>query len=300
MSETVILVDPLPRKLDLIMEAHVRQRLESLGRVVLSEASPMSDEMIEAHLPETTIIIGQTALSRERLGRAKNLKAVINVETNLLPNIDYQACQERGIWVLTPSSAFASSVAEAALGLALDLARGITEADRLFRAGIEQYGLEGNVNTFRFAGACVGIIGFGDLGRNLRELIRPFRNLVKVYDPWLPPDLIAKYDCLTAPLDEILSASQVIFMFASATSDNTAMIGAREFSLMKKGSAFLLMSRAALVDFPAMLAAVQSGHIRAATDVFPEEPVVPDDPVRKVNGLLLSAHRTGGTADALF
>jgi phosphoglycerate dehydrogenase-like enzyme len=282
------------------MEPEVRERLERLGRVVLSEIHPMTSEMIEAHLPETEIIIGQTALPSERLDRAKNLKAVINVETNLLPNIDYTACQQRGIYVLTPSSAFASAVAESALGMAIDLARGITEADRAFRVGTEHYGLEGNAHTFRFAGAPVGIIGLGDLGRHLRDLIRPFRNPVKVYDPWLPPELIAKHDCIAAQLDEVLSTSQVIFMFASVTSDNTAMIGAREFSLMKKGSAFLLMSRAAVVDFPAMLAAVQSGHIRAATDVFPEEPVAAHDPVRQIDGLLLSAHRTGGTVDALF
>jgi phosphoglycerate dehydrogenase-like enzyme len=52
------------------------------------------------------------------------------------------------------------------------------------------------------------------------------------------------------------------------------------------------------VDFPAFLAAATTGHIRAATDVFPEEPVAMDDPVRRSPGLLLSAHRTGGTPDA--
>ena len=69
---------------------------------------------------------------------------------------------------------------------------------------------------------------------------------------------------------------------------------------MAPGTAFLLMSRAAVVDFPAMLEAVRSGHIMAATDVFPDEPVPADDSVRHVEGLLLSAHRTGGTRDALF
>ena len=69
---------------------------------------------------------------------------------------------------------------------------------------------------------------------------------------------------------------------------------------MQPGSAFLLMSRAAVVDFPAFLDAVRSGRIRAATDVFPEEPVAADDPVRGIEGLLLSAHRTGGTREALF
>ncbi len=300
MADPVILVDPLPRTLDLIMEPSVRARLERLGRIVLSEDGPMSDDVIERHLPETALIIGQTALPRERLDRAKALKGVINVETNLLPNIDYAACQERGIWVLTPASAFASAVAEAALGMALDLARGITAADRAFRAGTERYGLEGNAGTFRFAAAPVGIIGFGDLGRSLRELIRPFRNPVKVYDPWLPAELVSNFDCVAATLDHLLATSRVVFMFASVTSENEAMIGARQFATMQQGTAFLLMSRAAVVDFPAMIAAVESGHIQAATDVFPEEPVRADDAVRGVEGLLLSAHRSGGTADALF
>jgi phosphoglycerate dehydrogenase-like enzyme len=282
------------------MEPDVRDRLERLGRLVISEDGPMPDHVIEAHLADTALIIGQTTLSRERLDRAPKLKGVINVETNLLPNIDYQRCQERGIWVLTPTAAFASAVAESALGMAIDLARGITAADRAFRAGAERYGLEGNKKTFRFAGASVGIIGLGDLGRNLRELIRPFRNPVKVYDPWLPPDLIATFDCKPVSLDELLSTSRVIFVFASVTNENQAMIGGREFARMAPGAAFLLMSRAAVVDFPAMLAAVQSGHIVAATDVFPEEPVAARDPVRQAEGLLLSAHRTGGTVDALF
>lgn len=300
MSAPVILVDPLPRTLDLIMEPDVRARLERLGRVVVSEDKPMDDATIDALLPETALIFGQTAMPAERIARAAKLKAIINVETNFLPNVDYEACQTRGIPVITPGSAFAPPVAEAALGLALDLARGITAADRAMRAGTEEYGLAGNRDTFRFAGAPVGLIGFGDLGRNLRDLIRPFRNPVAVYDPWLPGEIIERADCRPASLEDVLSTSKVIFVFASVTSENQHFIGAREFAMMQKDTAFLLMSRAAVVDFPAMLDAVRSGHIRAATDVFPEEPVAPDDPVRKVEGLILSAHRTGGTVDALY
>ena len=300
MSAPVILVDPLPRTLDLIMEPEVRARLERLGRVVLSEDKPMDDATIDALLPETALIFGQTAMPAERIARAPKLKAIINVETNFLPNVDYEACQTRGIPVITPGSAFAAPVAEAALGLALDLARGITAADRAMRAGTEEYGLAGNRHTFRFAGAPVGLIGFGDLGRNLRDLIRPLRNPVAVYDPWLPGEIIERADCRPTSLEDVLSTSKVIFVFASVTSENQHFIGAREFAMMQKDTAFLLMSRAAVVDFPAMLDAVRSGHIRAATDVFPEEPVAPDDPVRKVEGLILSAHRTGGTVDALY
>ncbi|MBZ9792072.1 hydroxyacid dehydrogenase [Rhizobium sp. 3T7] len=300
MSRNIILVDPLPRTLDLIMTPDVRRRLEQLGDVVVCEDRQMPVEQVEALLPDTVLIFGQTDMPKERLDRAPKLRAIINVESNFLPNIDYQACVERGIWVITPASAFASPVAEAALGMAIDLARGITRADRQFRAGAEEYGLAGNDETFRFAGAPVGLIGFGDLGRQLRDLIRPFRNPVRVFDPWLPTEIIERLDCMPASLDEALMESRVVFVFASVTSENEGFIGRREFAMMQPGSAFLLMSRAAVVDFPAMLEAVRSGHIRAATDVFPDEPVASDDPVRKVEGLLLSAHRTGGTRDAFY
>lgn len=300
MSRNIILVDPLPRTLDLIMEPSVRARLEALGEVVVSEDRQMSAEEVERYLPDTVLIFGQTDMPRERLDRAPRLKAIINVESNFLPNVDYQACVERGIWVITPASAFASPVAEASLAMALDLARGITAADRAFRQGTERYGLEGNSATFRFAGAPVGIIGFGDLGRELRELIRPFRNTVRVFDPWLPKEIVERLDCLPSTLDELLRESQVVFVFASVTSENEGFLGKKEFASMKPGAAFLLMSRAAVVDFPAMLEAAASGHIRVATDVFPEEPVKPDDPVRRVPGILLSAHRTGGTRDAFY
>ena len=300
MSRNIILVDPLPRTLDLIMEPSVRARLEALGEVIVSEDRQMPAEEVERYLPDTVLIFGQTDMPRERLDRAPLLKAIINVESNFLPNVDYQACVERGIWVITPASAFASPVAEASLAMALDLARGITAADREFRQGTERYGLEGNSATFRFAGAPVGIIGFGDLGRELRELIRPFRNTVRVFDPWLPKEIVERLDCLPSTLDELLRESQVVFVFASVTSENEGFLGKKEFALMKPGAAFLLMSRAAVVDFPAMLEAAASGHIRVATDVFPEEPVKADDPVRSTPGILLSAHRTGGTRDAFY
>ena len=300
MSRNIILVDPLPRTLDLILTPDMRARLEALGELVISEDKPMPAEQVDALLPETVLIFGQTDMPKERLDRAPKLKAIINVESNFLPNVDYQACTERGIWVIAPASAFAAPVAEAALGMAIDLARGITEADRDFRAGREDYGLAGNARTFRFAGAPVGLIGFGDLGRQLRNLIRPFRNEVRVYDPWLPEAIIRREDCLPASLEETLSKSQVVFVFASVTSENEGFIGKREFDMMPDGAAFLLMSRAAVVDFPAMLEVARSGRLKIATDVFPEEPVPAEDPVRQIPGLLLSAHRTGGTRDAFY
>jgi phosphoglycerate dehydrogenase-like enzyme len=283
-----------------IFETADREKLESLGDLVIHESSSMRDELIEKHLPEFVIIIGQTKLPRSRLEKAKKLKAIINVETNFTDAIDYDYCFANGIHVLTPGSAFADVVAESALCMAIDLARGITRADRDFRSGQENYGLEGNVGSFSLRGQHIGLIGFGDLARSFHKLVAPFKCQISVYDPWVPDYVLHKNGCIPGELETILRNCRVILVFAGVTSENQGFIGRKELSLIRPDAIFLLMSRAAVVDFPAFIEAVQAGKFRAATDVFPIEPVDKDDPVRKVEGLLLSAHRTGAMPDALF
>ena len=70
--------------------------------------------------------------------------------------------------------------------------------------------------------------------------------------------------------------------------------------MIAPGSVVLLMSRAGVVDFPEFLRQVECGRFRAATDVFPTEPAPPDDPARKIEGLLLSPHRAGSDDGSLF
>ena len=151
---------------------------------------------------------------------AKRLRAIFNVEGNFLPNIDYDYCFGHGIRVLVASPAFAVPVAEMALALALDLARGVSKNDRAFHERNEKYGFESNRQCFLFTGSRVGIIGFGDLARAFRPLVRPFRCPVKVYDPWLPEREILNNDCTPAGLAEVLSTSDAIFVFASVTTEN--------------------------------------------------------------------------------
>jgi phosphoglycerate dehydrogenase-like enzyme len=296
----VILVDPLPRTLDMICDPPTRARLEALGPLVVCEDGPMPDEIVERWLPETVAIVGQTALPASRLDRAPRLRAVVNVEGNFLPNIDYAAALGRGVHVLNASPAFALPVAEMALGMALDLARGISAADRAMRAGAETYGLDGNADAFLLSGSAVGIIGFGDLGRALARLLAPFGCSVRVYDPWLPELVISRSGAVPGSLEDVLDRSRVIFVFASVTSENEGFLGRAELSRLAPGSVLLLMSRAGVVDFDALCDLVAAGRFRAATDVFPAEPLPPDHRARRLDGLLLSPHRAGGMREAFL
>ena len=293
-QERLFLLDPFPRTREMILNDAAWAELEGLGRVISHFGERMPDETVEAHLPAATLVIGQTALPRDRLDRAPNLLAVINVKGNWEPNIDYEACQARGIWVLSIAPAMARAVAEVCIGFAIDLARGITPADRAFRAGQEAYGIRGNQDGYSLYGAEVGFIGYGNLGRCLRPLLTPFGCRVSVYDPWIPPGYLAEQGCRPADLREVLQGSRFLFILAGVTTENEGFLDRKKLSLIPKDASVVLASRAEVVDFDAFVELAEAGRFRAAIDVFPEEPVPADHPVRGTRRILLSAHRAGG------
>ena len=302
MSAPVILFDPFPRAAPLIFAGDMQERFERLGRVVgLPESAngKLPAALIEATLPEVAAIVGQTDLDAARLQRAPKLAAVINVEGNFAQNVDYAECFRRGIQVLSIAPVFSQPVAEMALGFAIDLARGITKADALMRAGNEQYGLAGNRQSFLLRGQTMSLIGCGNLGRALIPLLLPFRPRLLIHDPWLPDTSIRELGGEPATLEAALSQARVIFALAGVTEENRGMLDRSRLELIRPGAVFLLMSRAGLVDFDALTDLVAAGRFRAATDVFPVEPAPANLRARSVDGMLLSAHRAGGMPSVL-
>ena len=142
-----------------------------------------------------------------------------------------------------------------------------------FRQGRELWGGDGNQDARLLSGSDIGIIGFGDLGRALNRAAGRLPARIRVFDPWLPPSMLTDNGVEPASLDDVLTESDFVFVVASVTSENQGFLGAKAFARMRKGAAFILLSRAGVVDFEALMAAVRSGHIVAASDVFPEEPL---------------------------
>ena len=294
-----IFLAPAPRRVSEIFDADDLARLSALGELVVHEDGPLGDAAFADKAADAQIIIGQIDMPRARLEQARNLRAIINVEGNFLPNIDYPCAFERGVRVLNVSPVFAEPVAEAALGMAIDLARGVSRSDRYFRQRVEKYGLEANADAFSLFRQKIGFVGMGDLGKAIVPLLAPFGAQLQAYDPWLPADYLRSLGCLPASLDTVLATSRLVFVVAGATSQNQGFLGASEFAAMSPGSALVLVSRAGVVDFEAMLDAVESGHIRVATDVFPQEPLPADHRARRLDGILLSPHQAGAMRDAL-
>ncbi|MBO9169598.1 hydroxyacid dehydrogenase [Rhizobium sp. L245/93] len=288
---------PEPRTLELIFTPEALAHLRATYEIV--EADPeniagFGDDI----LGRARYIIGQPPLSHETLDRMPQLRCILNVESNLMNNMPYDVLFQRGIHVVTTGQVFAEPVAEIGLGFALSLARGIVDADVAFREGNELWGGDGNAGARQLSGSDIGIVGFGDLGKALNRVLSGFRAKIKVYDPWMPRSILEDFGVQPASLDDVLASSDFVFVVASVTSENKGFLGAEAFAGMRKGAAFILLSRADVVDFDALMAAVASGHIVAASDVYPEEPLGKDHPVRRLKGFIRSAHRAGALDSA--
>ncbi len=294
----LIIADPYPQTLERIFTKETLAKLKETADIIESHETHMSAQQFDELLPEAAAIIGQSAMPRERIEKAKKLKVIFNVEGNFFQNIDYPECFKRNIRVLNCGAVYALPVAEMALALAIDLSRGITWEHLRFRQGNERYILDGNQNSRLLSGSTVGLIGFGLLGKSLRSLLKPFRCKVKVFDPWLPESIIRDHECQPVNLDELLSTCSTIFILAGVTNENKGFLGKREFDLIQKGSNVLLMSRAAVVDFEEFVTQIESGRFKGATDVFPYEPFEKEHKIRKLDSIILSPHRAGGIPEA--
>ena len=158
--------------------------------------------------------------------------------------------------------------------MAIAAARRMVDADAALRAG-QGVALRdgGQLRLVPAERQDAGLLGFGNLGRALLPLLRPFSDDILVHDPWIHPNVLRGMRLEPAGFDELFARSRVLFILAATTTENQGAIGARQFAAMRPGSVVVLVSRAGVVDFDALLDAAASGHIRAAIDVFPEEPI---------------------------
>ena len=299
MKKLIVISDPFPRTLDLIFTKKKLKELKTKYTLIVAP-SKNKKKFYESNIHKASFIMGQPDLDKKLLSKAIKLKAIINVESNFMNNVDYKFCHKRGIHVIATSPVFSKPVAEIALGMTLSLLRNIHEAHFDFLKGKEKYGLESNLKASMLSGKKIGLLGFGDLAKSLYPLLLPFTKDISVYDPWLPKNVIKKYGFQPINLKDMFSKCEVIYVLAAVTTENKNLIDKKLLNRMKPNTLFILMSRAAVVNFKDLVTRLKKGDIYVATDVFPEEPVRKNDPIRKVKNILFSAHRAGALKEAFF
>ena len=136
MGKHIVIVDPFPRTLELIFSKDKFKILKSKYELVYAPKN-QKKFFYEKNIQKASFIIGQPDLPKNLLIKAKKLKAIINVESNFINNMDYQYCFNKGIHVIATSPVFSKPVAEIALGMTLSLLRNIHTAHLDFTKGKE-------------------------------------------------------------------------------------------------------------------------------------------------------------------
>jgi phosphoglycerate dehydrogenase-like enzyme len=187
-----------------------------------------------------------------------------------------------------------------ALGMALAARREIVVGDRAMRAGTEQWRAAGNQGTLMLYNKRVGLIGYGNLARNLMPLIAPFGCPISIYNPWRSAGYLRSQGVEPLDLAQLLVTSQVIFVLAAPSIENQALLSRALLEQIRPGAVLVLISRAHVVDFDALTDLLLAGRFKAAIDVFPSEPLADDHPIRQLLGAVLSAHRAGSVREGLW
>jgi len=196
-------------------------------------------------------------------------------------NVDVAACTRRGVAVGNTPGVLSGTTAEIAWALILATARRVTEAERLVRAdgwGAAGFGALMGVDV---GGATLGIVGMGRIGQEVARRALGFRMEVLYsqrtrLDPALERELNATY----VPFAELLARSDFVSIHAPATPETRHLMDAAAFARMKPGATFINTSRGTLVDQDALLAALDSGRLRAAgLDVTDPEPIPAGHPL---------------------
>jgi phosphoglycerate dehydrogenase-like enzyme len=151
-------------------------------------------------------------------------------------------------------------------------------------------------------GKRVGLIGCGHIGRRFLEYLRPFRCRVRVYDPYLAPEVADIYDFRQTSLEHVFRQSDVVVCLAPLTPKTRAMIGAEQLDWLRPNAAFVNVSRGAIVDSAALIARLKRGDgVRAALDVFDPEPIPGEGPlgeIRHLSNVFLTPHIAGSNAES--
>ncbi|MDK2810961.1 MAG: hypothetical protein PWR27_1670 [Petroclostridium sp.] len=258
----------------------------------------MSEQEIVSYAKKDVvgIIIGIDPLPASVLEQCKDLRAISKYGVGM-DNIDLNRAKELGIKVKNAVGTNNISVAEHTIALMFSIARNIPS----IASGIKTGGWD-RVIGFELTGKKLGLIGGGQIGREVAKRARGLEMEVSIYDPYFTDEAFAsKYNihrCIN--LDDLFKESDVISLHVPATPETRRIINKHALELMKSTALLINTSRGELVDEEALYDALISKKIAgAAQDVFSSEPPSKDEKLLKLDNFILTSHIGAFTHEAV-
>jgi D-3-phosphoglycerate dehydrogenase len=292
--------DTAPRVL-LLEQIHPEAEaiLRSAGFDVESIGRALDEDELVSRIGDISLIglRSKTHITQRVLDAAPDLVGIgaFCIGTN---QIDLDAASERGITVFNAPFSNTRSVVELAIAEIISMTRRLTEKNALMHDGVWDKSADG---AHEVRGRTLGIIGYGNIGTQLSVLGENLGMKVLYYDTADKLALGNARGC--GSMKELLTASDIVTLHVDGRASNDLLFGEAQFAAMRQGSLFLNLSRGFVVDYAALRAHIESGHIAgAAVDVFPVEPKGRGDEfVSELRGLpnvILTPHIGGSTEEA--
>jgi D-3-phosphoglycerate dehydrogenase / 2-oxoglutarate reductase len=211
--------------------------------------------------------------------------------------VDVAAATARGIPVTNCPDTFIEEVADHAMTLLLSGQRRMVEQDRMVREGRWREGRPQLLKIDRLMGATLGFIAFGHVARAVAMRAKAFGLRLLAYDPFIEELVMPQYGVQPCTLEEVLRNSDFVSMHAPATPEAKGMLKEKHFRMMKPNAWFINTGRGATVDEAALITALQQGWIAGAgLDVLEQEPPRQDNPLLRMDNVILSAHTASASS----
>lgn len=260
---------------------------------------PFPEDILEEVEDADVLQVHMVPVPAEVFERAKNLKLVASNRGGY-ENIDIRAATAKGVPVICNPAHNANAVAEMTVGLILAETRNIARCHAsMAKSGewLEKYPNSGQIHELRRKTA--GLIGFGTIARIVAKLLKAFEMDILVYDPYVNEKEVTGLGASKVDFDTLLAGSDIVSMHARVSETTRGMMGAEQFSRMKKTAVFINTARSSLVDMDALYTALKERRIMgAAIDVFSAEPASPSDPLLRLENITMSCHKGGDTVES--
>ncbi len=219
---------------------------------------------------DVIIVRSRTKVTKEVIDAAARAKIIARVGVGL-DNIDVNAAESRNIRVINAPEAASTAVAELAIGLMIALARSIPRADSEGKKG---NWIKKDLMGSQLSGKYLGIIGVGNIGRNIGRLAKALRMNLIGYDPYpINREFISETGMIVTDLNTLLESSDFVTCHVPSTPDTVNMFNSDRFAKMKPTAYLINTSRGEIIDEKALYEALKSGRLAgAALDVFETEP----------------------------
>lgn len=239
-------------------------------------------------------IAGIDEVTAEVIASTDRLKVISRYGVGV-DNIDLEAARRKGIIVTNTPGANAASVAELAMGLALDLTRGITAAiDQTRQGGWPP------ITGVSLKGKTFGIVGLGAVGRELALRLKGFDVHIVAYDPFPSKEFATANGISLKSLDELLVESDLVSLHLPATEETRGMVNAGFLARMKRGAFLINTARGELIDEGALKQALDNGTLQGvALDVLMDEPPPTSHPLLADARVIVTPHMAAHTDDAM-